>query len=68
MSEYGVYCTQQDIEWLDYCDGCFEQFPGSAPREAHVAACVAYRSFLIEEKLEAQERDDEQRRERLGSA
>jgi hypothetical protein len=44
--------------WLYDREGCYEMFPEEAPRLAHIATCVAYRDYVIEEKLRAQRRDD----------
>jgi hypothetical protein len=58
-------CTERDVLWLYYCEGCLEQFPTPESRELHVwgdgdtlLGCHAYRDYIIQEKLNAQARDD----------
>ena len=56
-----VACAERDVLWLYHCEGCFEPFPDAATREAHVAMCVAYRNVLIEELVDRQAREDDER-------
>jgi hypothetical protein len=53
-----IACTERDIFWLEYCDGCFERFPSLEAKEAHTPRCCAYRDFFIGLKLAAQRQDD----------